>query len=194
MDFRLTYEGILKGASRHNQRPAHKHDIRRIFHRQLKRLFEIHPAFESLKQPHPDGGGDLKYERVIMENENFGFRFFPLATRALSLRCTVRILFLRPDMPGAVIASGDIDNRIKTIFDALRLPHSGAELGGHVPQDGEDPFYCLLEDDSLIDRAEIETDTLLEPVSTQPNRNDARIVLTITLRPIRVTFENIGFG
>jgi hypothetical protein len=93
-----------------------------------------------------------------------------------------------------VLSSGDIDNRIKTLFDALRMPQNEAELGGHHAQEGEDPFYCLLEDDSLIDHAEIEADTLLEPVSRELNRNDARVVLTVSLRPIRVTFENIGFG
>lgn len=38
MEFRLIYDGQLLGASRNNTRSEHKHDIRRVFHAQLKRL------------------------------------------------------------------------------------------------------------------------------------------------------------
>ena len=146
MQFRLTYEGLLLGASRNNTRAAHKHQIRQVFHKQLKKLFDVHPAFEALKQVTAEG--EPKYEHITRRHEQYGYRFFPLATNELSLSCTVRVLFLRPDLPGHVISSGDIDNRMKTIFDALRLPHSEAELGGHVPQEDENPFVVLLEDDN----------------------------------------------
>jgi len=46
VQFRLTYEGRLLGASRTNPRPKHKHEIRKTFHKQLKQLFKVHPAFE----------------------------------------------------------------------------------------------------------------------------------------------------
>jgi hypothetical protein len=35
MEFRLTYEGLLLGASRNNTRASHKHEIRRVLHHQL---------------------------------------------------------------------------------------------------------------------------------------------------------------
>jgi hypothetical protein len=50
MEFRLTYEGILLGASRENKRAKHKHEIRKIFHKQLRRLASQHPAFEWYQQ------------------------------------------------------------------------------------------------------------------------------------------------
>jgi len=113
----------------------------------------------------------------------------------MSLLCSVHILFLRPDVPGGVIRSGDIDNRMKTIFDALRMPSGKDELGGYdTPSKGEDPFFCLLEDDSLISQASIETDTLLQPTGPDWEANDARLVLTVRLSPYRVTWGNIGFG
>jgi hypothetical protein len=35
----------------------------------------------------------------------------------------------------------------KTLVDALRISGPDVkELGGHAPQEGEDPFFCLLED------------------------------------------------
>jgi hypothetical protein len=84
---------------------------------------------------------------------------------------------------------------MKTIFDALRLPSNRDELGGYVsPVEGEEPFFCLLEDDSLISHAAIETDTLLQPTGASWQANDARLVVTIRLSPYRVTFGNIVFG
>ena len=78
------------------------------------------------------------------------FRFVPFVTRELELLCSLDILWLRPDRPGAVIQSGDLDNRLKTLFDALKAPTDVGELGGATPQDGEVPFYTLLEDDRLV--------------------------------------------
>jgi 1,2-phenylacetyl-CoA epoxidase catalytic subunit len=40
MIFRLTYEGILLGASRQDTRARHKHEIRRKFHPQLRQLWQ----------------------------------------------------------------------------------------------------------------------------------------------------------
>ena len=93
------------------------------------------------------------------------------------------------------MASGDIDNRLKTIFDALRMPASKDELGGYeTPEEGETPFYCLLTDDKLISRVSVETDTLLQPTSLEAGDNDARLVILIKLRPVDVGWDNISFG
>lgn len=208
MEFRLTYEGLLFGASRKDSRAKHKHEIRRVFHKQLKRLFYLHPAFSNLQPTSQEevnelgveGGAynriqhDKEYRSRLVEFERNGYRFFPLATHKWSLMCSVKILFLRPDTPGGVIQSGDIDNRMKTIFDALKMPGSKSELGGYdVPGEDEDPFFCLLEDDSLISEASIETDTLLQPTGAAWDKNDARLVITIGLSPYRKIWGNIGF-
>jgi hypothetical protein len=76
------------------------------------------------------------------------YQFVPLVREQLSLLCSLDILFLRPDVPGkAIQSSGDIDNRLKTLFDALRMPQNDTELGPYAsPGEGEEPFYCLLEE------------------------------------------------
>ena len=126
----------------------------------------------------------------------FGYRFVPLVTRELELLCSVEVLFLRFGNTGGVINRvGDIDNRLKTIFDALSMPRDANQLGPFTsPEDGEDPFFCLLQDDSVITKASVESDTLLEPISDAPNENDARVVITIRLRPGRINASNLGFG
>jgi hypothetical protein len=201
LEFRLTYEGILLGASRSDTRAKHKQEIRKVFHAQLKRFWEIHPAFESY-QPVDENTSQTaardakhKYDALVERYARCGYNFVPIATRTLSVLCSINILFLRPDVPGAILQSGDIDNRLKTIFDALRLPRDKNELGGFdTPADGEDPFFCLLEDDSLISHVSVETDTLLQPTGDEWEVNDARLVVTVGLRPYRVTFGNISFG
>ena len=67
----------------------------------------------------------------------------------ISLLCSLNILFLRRDIPGSALSAGDIDNRIKTVIDALRRPRHANELAYHAtPAADEDPFFRLLEDDS----------------------------------------------
>ncbi len=192
VQFRLTYEGPLFGASRNTPRPKHKHEIRQKFHKQLARLCDLHPAMDWYQD---EIEGPERRSFVANNFERCGYRFFPIATESLSLRCAVDILFLRPEAPGLIIKSGDIDNRLKTIFDALRLPTSKPELGGYnMPGEGEDPFYCLLEDDKLITQVSVETDALLEPVGPSFDANDARLVITVQLQPYKVTWKNAGFA
>ena len=87
---------------------------------------------------------------------------------------------MRTDKPGSLIksGSGDIDNRLKTLFDALRMPKSKDELGRYagVPGLDEDPFYCLLEDDKFITRLVVETDMLLRPAASS---NDTHLIITV---------------
>jgi hypothetical protein len=124
-----------------------------------------------------------------------GYRFVPLVTQDLALTCAVHILFLRPEPPGGIVRGGDIDNRIKTLFDGLKMPRLVQDLGDYAaPAANEVPFYCLVEDDALITSLSVETDALLEPVSDTPDAVDARLIITVRLRPARTTLENVAFA
>ena len=95
-----------------------------------------------------------------------------------------------------VSSSGDIDNRLKTFFDALRLPKNATELGDYaVPLDDETPFFCLPEDDSLITRVSVETDLLLDPPKAEPvDIHQVRLIVTVNIRPAHVTMFNLSFA
>jgi hypothetical protein len=55
---------------------------------------------------------------------------------------------------------GDIDNRVKV----LKVPRECNEIPKEQgPEKDEEPFFCLLEDDSLITKVAITTDRLLTP-------------------------------
>lgn len=98
-------------------------------------------------------------------------------------------------MPGMLMKSGDIDGRMKTLFDALRMPDNKGELGGYdLPLPGEQPFYVLLQDDKLISHISIATDMLLQSTKANAGVNDARIVIAVTLKPVNQGWHNINFG
>lgn len=215
MRFRLTYNGPLKatqnapGPMHTDKRASHKHHIRREFHRQLKELWATNrflsthrttPAeFASLLRPadgavwpsHPHERRPM-VELVANSYADFGYRFVPLVRKEISLH-SLRVLFLRRDFPGSVLHAGDIDNRLKTLVDALRMPHSTAEVPV-PPGDGEDPFFVLLDDDRQITHLEVETDAALASPEGDDDKSFARLVLTVEIRPYDVTVFNLSFA
>jgi hypothetical protein len=204
LEFRLTYEGPLLAATGTNTRIENKHTIRKALHPQLKKLWAIVPHLDFPQRAiaptgiHVNGPPPPPPPRSAQLAAKYplnGFNFVPLVTEELSLICGVEILFLRPDYPGAVISSGDIDNRLKTLFDALRIPQVGQLKPTEAPDGDEKPFYVLLEDDKLISRLSVETDTLLQPIiGSQSDKSDARLIITVKLRPAHLSWENVAFG
>lgn len=209
VDFDLLYSGQLHSAGRRSE----KHQIRKVFHAQLRRLWDSHPnlkqlceftgnrAFEnrfrnieSVLNPPPEQSGEKMRAlglHHLSENWNRnGFRFLPLVTGQLCLRCSLEILFLRREERNYILQSGDIDGRIKTLFDALRIINTGEELPpGAAPEADEDPFFCLLEDDNLISEVHIKTGQLLMlPESKVADKHDVYLQISVrlnTTRPVR---------
>jgi hypothetical protein len=185
MDFTLYYRGDLKA----NGRPADKHAIRRVFHRQLRDLWSNVPlnGFRRLLEPASEVG------EISLLRTRHGFNFAPLVAESVALVAELRILMLWPAAAGAIITSGgDIDNRLKTLLDALKVPSESTALPiGSVPQPTEDPFFCLLEDDSLITRLAVETDRLLEPVASP---SEVALFIRVRTKQIRVMMMTIGLA
>lgn len=205
VEFRLLYGGHLLGGSRNHPRPEVKHAIRKEFHPQLRQLWQGDGTLKQLamrtgilqgKDGGEDFGPELRTEEDIGTNaawllgiqiisqkwQRNGYSFVPLVTRELCLRCSIDILFLRPEEPGLLINSGDLDARLKTIFDALQMPANLDETGGAKPAEGENPFFVLLENDKLVTKVRITTDKLLFPYKTA---NDALLVIHVKLKPTR---------
>jgi hypothetical protein len=87
-------------------------------------------------------------------------------------------MFLRQEDPGElVLQGGDLDNRIKTLFDALRVPD------GDLAQ-AHNPTYCLLESDTLIDGFKVSTGRLLVPETI--HANEVRLIIEVTIKVLRV--------
>ncbi len=191
----------------------HKHSIRSDFHVQLGRLWEtnkflkehrVDPRPSAQNRPPADIGAqwgvddDKKVsmrEYVANLHQRDGYRFVPLVRKDIALLCSLKVLFLRHDGPGAVLHAGDIDNRIKTLIDALRMPSTQELRGNEIPKDGEDPFFVLMEDDSQVTHLEVETDRLLDPPrNIKADLADVRLVITVEVRPYDVTMFNLSFA
>jgi len=184
MRFVLTYAGPLPS----NGSPQDKHVIRQALLPQIREQWGIDPALRNLATA--DSSGQIKADSIKRKFARLGFNFLPLVLREYSLVCYLEIMMMRREEPGNVLQSGgDIDNRLKTLFDSLSMPVRDNQVWGE-PGKGEDPFYCLLEDDSLVTGMEIKTERLLEDLK---NRNDVRLSITATVRPTKVELQNLSF-
>jgi len=216
MRFRLTYDGPLQASQRDPEGDQadpialHKQKIRRVFHGQLKELWETNSFLSTHRvdgvnymNDTPGNGpswASSEDEKIPLReavaglyHEN-GYQFVPLVREDWHLMCRLDILFLRRDRPGSLIQAGDIDNRIKTLIDALRRPRNRNELrGSESPGDGETPFYVLLEDDKQVSALTVETDTLLDPKQIDHDRKQVRLVITVEIIPYYNTMLNLSF-
>jgi hypothetical protein len=184
LEFRLVYNGLLLGAAKNNPRSEHKHELRQAFNIQLKTLWERSSNlrnWDSWERPK----NRLMRERLAEHFQFNGVGYVPLSWDELGVACTLDILMLRPEMPGqTLIKGGDINNRLKTLFDALRIPQAGETSEPAT----DEPFYCLLQDDRLINNVSVTTDHLLAPV----NQNYVQLIITVKLWS--VTHNNLNMG
>lgn len=176
MQLTLTYEGRLGS----NARPVEKHRLRQHFHRQLKALWSLKPlsGYSSwIKIPADDAA-------FTILREIHGFHFAPLVSVNVQAVAELEVRLLWPQTAGSIFVNGgDIDNRLKTLFDALKVPSEPTALPPDTrPEMDETPFFCLLEDDSLITRVTVDTDRLLES-----GPDPLAVKLTV-----RVVTRNIG--
>ena len=171
MKFRLTYNGDV--LSSHSKRD-HKHAIRKVFHSQIRRLLD-HRVHKSVMEAHP---ANLGFSST--------YNFVPLVWKLkYPPECSLDILFLNRHSPGKPIHAGDIDNRLKTILDALRIPSVRQELpDSAAPEPDEDPFFCLLEDDKLVTHMSVETDQWFEPtIDGGASPNEALVIVKVSIEP-----------
>ena len=134
MEFRLIYKGPLPSASRSNPRPREKHEIRKQLHQQLEQYWREHPHLRMLLGAGDVFGtpfGDRKnlVTRLSKQFSRGNHDFVPLVREQEEMYCSLNILFLRRDAPGRILSGGgDLDNRLKTLIDALKIPDTTSGL------------------------------------------------------------------
>jgi hypothetical protein len=204
VEFRLTYDGELRATrvrvegTQTDKRAEHKYMLRREFHAQLRRLWEITPSLRTGARSGPSlllsaaGGPAVEYDvpSLSARHSHYGFEFAPLVTRELDLLCSLEFLILRPKPVTEAAWTGDIDNRLKTLIDALSVPVANEHWHKREPAEDEKPFFCLLEDDKLLTKVSLETDHLLKPADV----NDVSVVITVRIRPADVRVDNFHFA
>ena len=208
MRFTLTYDGPLP-PSGNKPKPQYAWMIRRAVHAQLEDLWQTsevlkrllgntsiprsggfmwwdyhHSDPDDVKDPESDDG----YINLCEPIEDHGHNVLPLVRESLATICGLKILMLRQEEPGSLFSqSGDIDNRMKTLLDGLRMPRHKEAWDGQ--NDIPDPLYCLLEDDKLITDYSLKTDRLLASNNMDPK--DIRLVVEVTIRASIVKSYNL---
>ena len=189
VNFRLTYDGPLKSASQSDTRRKEKHLIRIAFSRQLEQLFKVRDVLH--RELHENAPSAVfKMAKLYKRGD---IHCFPLVRGDLHLVCDLDILFLRREEPGALVDGGDLDNRIKVLFDALRVPMDDNEVRGLSIPESDVFLLCLAEDDKLITGFRVTTDRLLEPPTSEAQQNDVRLVINVEVKATKLTPENMGY-
>lgn len=209
------------GSGKHVKMAEHKHEIRGQMNSQLKNLLQKHPTLSTFEycpecqmnhafQTQGGVGGDhkkidlthciLENPLTVESNKNLGndyFKFCPLVSKALGLRCSLDILLLREGQVAGVYKSGDLDNRLKTLIDGLTMPRTKDQIpeAERNPSTMTEPFYTLLADDNIIDSLKVETDTLYKHWSDNEERKKAWVtaIITVDVRPITPNFVSLSF-
>jgi hypothetical protein len=116
-----------------------------------------------------------------------GFDILPLVTWHNGLSCAVEVTVVGDTRSAAeVIGRGDLDNGLKVLFDALRMPKNDNEVPGNMFGSGQDRMYCLLEDDSLIHKFSVEA--IQSPYSPA----ECRVSVKATVVPADGTHQMLG--
>jgi hypothetical protein len=164
----LTYQGILPAS----KRPPEKIDqIRQEFHRQLNKIWgrdQLAILEEWRDNKFSAGAPDFR--------KQFGnITYLPIASEEIHARVRLTLTLykgIREDHPA--YSHGDIDNRAKSIIDALCVPVQQSRIPNCAPLRDT---ICLMSDDSLVDTLTVETASLLA-------ENDPTITLAVVVADI----------
>lgn len=184
MDIVLRYRGPLSTSPR--RAVANKQTIRDYIHPQLEQLCVPGGAFEGAAGPMKTVcrgrfmDTQAAFRRMFLSVDLGGYEIVPLVIRHLNHVCHLDITWLRRESPGSILQGGDLDNRLKTLFDGLTMPHDEGQIHTTSPTAGLRQ-YCLLEDDSLITKLSVTTHQLLEPPLPGEHRDDVDLLLRVTL-------------
>ncbi len=141
----LIYSGKLSTTSHIKM----KFDYRRKFREQLakyqKHMLEDGAPLEMTFRPE---------DRKVVGD----FIFYPLITKESRRVVDLDITLLSDCEPGCRLShpTGDLDNYLKSMIDGLRMAQTMNEIRSEKTKEGENPFYCLLEDDQQIRKINIQ--------------------------------------
>jgi len=197
MEFTLFYRGPLRAKSQGNL--VNKQQIRAAFHKQLQVLWQQPPLDSVRFRLRTDGTNATQFAKKYPHKQGT-FTFAAIVWESMKLVADLDITFLRPGKPGRIIGDGgDIDNRLKTLFDALQIPTEESGIlqhlppgmtpeidpvfAGMIPNKIDPVFHCVLEDDSLISSVSVKTDHLLLPA----NPREVVLIIRIRTRALEVT-------
>ena len=167
MQIFLSYEGITSTTGH----VAKKFIYRRFFRPQLQEL-EQHlierdcPSYLNFNSNNKKNVGE--------------FTFLPLVTNDCRKVIDFNFTFLSHFEPGNGLSfpTGDTDNHLKALLDGLRMPNTINEIRQEKPKRKEEIFHCLMEDDGIVRKINIDHQKLLFDSKTK-NRNLKKVFVLI---------------
>lgn len=182
MEFCLHYYGTLK--SRDNA--SGKHQIRQQLHPQIRSVC-LSEQFSNMFDEFNDTS---KHDEPHMFSDIGGKRFWFLICEGWKTIVDLNITILLPHAVGAIVHNGgDIDNRIKTLFDALRIPAVKSEIPSNDSFNyKKEGMFCLLQDDKLINRVSITSYQDHEPIDT----DSVRCFIEVRTKITQALVGNLG--
>ena len=172
MEFFLSYIGPISTTAHAKM----KMKLRREFSPQLSNLRDY------LKER------DVPYElgfqhenRRLVEN----FVFHPLVSVNSGKVIELKFTILTENEAGHHLTynTGDIDNQLKVLLDGLRMPNNKNETREERPHADGEVLYCLMEDDSLVKKVEVENDKLLFPIPRSKGNRDIFVFIRVNVVP-----------
>ncbi len=192
MRFTLTYDGPLHVGGK---APA-KQVVREAFHPQLVDLWTFEPLIHSrfLLDPRGVANPEDRYrlEPGLSVLTTVGAQVYaPLVSKKLKLNAELDVLLLRAGPAGGVLTGqGDIDNRLKVLFDALSVPTLQQALPCAEGLGTEaKPLHTLLEDDDMVTRVSVDTARLLGDYPA----GHVRAIVRVDVRPATHLYANQPF-
>jgi len=184
MEFCLFYQGKLKS----RDGAAGKHMIRAALDAQVRSICNSKICCHIFE---PDWQNTRQASELPMFVERNGKRFWFLISERLAITANLNITILVPHEVARIVNNGgDIDNRIKTLFDALRVPAADSEIPANDSFDyAHGGMYCLLEDDKLINRISIRS--YQDHGSSEDDH--VRCLIEVETRIIQATWRNLNF-
>lgn len=206
MKFIITYDGKLPASGNNSSRTKEKWQIRARLSPQLEQLWQVHPSLirglrnrniprnssyvdterHHLSPPADSNVFRFRHDQDTIDlcepHETNGVKFIPLVRNTYATVCSLNILFMRQGSSGKVYQGGDLDNRIKTLLDALSIPTPGQVAACKRLFTTGETVYCLLEDDSLVTGLSVQTTRLL----TAPSASESEVRLVIEV-DVKVT-------
>lgn len=181
MQFRLTYNGQIQ--SRQQAGLPAVQAIREALSPQIERLWQYPPLNQSTDWLNPSG----TYHACSTVDD---WNFVSTISNTIGLYGELDILILRPQPLGSVVSKdGDLDNKLKTLIDALTLPtlQQVQDMKRKHGLEQRERQFCVFSDDNLITKLSVTSDRLLEDMRVAT----ALVIINVTVRVGKPSIGNI---
>lgn len=178
MRFSLTFQGDLPPRGS----PTQIQNVREQFDPQMRRLWNTEPLIGSANYIDPQYlPNDCYVPRTVKSTE-----YVPLVSDKLALRASLSVMLYSSDLPGGMLSHGDIDNRMKTLLDALTVPPV-QQASDNPVKDGR--TFCLLDDDRFVSELTIRNERLL---TLDVGSRQSLAIIDVKLIAARALMCNVG--